>query len=265
MSPKAASPTDATAEQFLTVAADLIDAYLQAEPFTADQAARLRSIQFPAALEWIRIEDVRRLVDSTYEKGGSKKAYERRWEHKDEFIADAIAYAMIRRQPNFVTERHADEIAHISADAPSGQFIRVADGVLDALLPYPRTYLLLHIAPLLPQHPKIHERVMPTVREGIKNFSVGYEYMLTNLGLVPRPEWSIERLTWALQAMLDGFCLRPRIMPEEYNDTSRWKGASLFADTVIAFTLGIIDWEKTGEEGRDALDRLVGSSTTVQD
>jgi AcrR family transcriptional regulator len=257
LSPRpAASRTDATAEKYLSTAADLIDAYLQAEPFTIEQAARLRAIKFPAALEWIRIDDVVRLLRETSSPKASKQALWDRWKTKDEFIAAVIAYALIREQPNFVTERHADEIAHISADSASGQFIRVADGVLDSLLPYPRTYLLLHIAPLLPQHPQIHEAVMPTVRQGINNFSVGYDAMLTHLGLVPRPEWTIERISLALQAMLDGFCLRPRIMPEEYS--SRWKGASLFADTVIAFTLGIIDWDKTGEEGRAALDRLVG-------
>jgi hypothetical protein len=254
MSPQAASRTDATAEQFLTVAADLMDAYLQAEPFNPEQTARLRTIKFPAALEWLRIQDVIRLAASRYKSDNSKTAFENRW-RRDDFLADAVAYALTRRQPHLVTKQYADKIADIPSDSTSGAIIQIADGLLDAMVPYPRTYLLLHIAPLLPQHPKIHEAVMPTVREGINNFSVSYEAMLAHLGLVPRPEWTIERISLALQAMLDGFCLRPRIMPEEYN--SRWKGASLFADTVIAYTLGIIDWKKSGEEGRAALDRLV--------
>lgn len=57
--------------------------------------------------------------------------------------------------------------------------------------------------------------------------------------------------------VLDGFVLRYRIQPDEYS-TSRHDDHSVFADAVIAFILGIVDWERTGTTGRVTLDELVG-------
>jgi hypothetical protein len=70
-----------------------------------------------------------------------------------------------------------------------------------------------------------------------------------------RPPWTPERLALALQAALDGFLLRYRVQPDDFT-ASRWEGADMFADTVIAIVLGIVDPERTGESARAALDRL---------
>jgi hypothetical protein len=61
----------------------------------------------------------------------------------------------------------------------------------------------------------------------------------------------------ALQATLDGFLLRYRIMPEDY-PSSRWEGAGIFADTVLAVILGVIDTDRSGTSSRKALDKIVG-------
>jgi len=84
----------------------------------------------------------------------------------------------------------------------------------------------------------------------------GFAELLTDLGLVLRPEWTPQRLSLALQAALDGFVLRFRIQPDDYQ-ASRWEDASIFADTILALVLGVLDHERTGESGRKILDRLV--------
>jgi hypothetical protein len=75
-----------------------------------------------------------------------------------------------------------------------------------------------------------------------------------------RPGWTPHRLSLALQATLDGFLLRYRVMPEDY-PTSRWEGAGIFADTVLAVILGVIDTDRSGTNGREALDNLIGHSS----
>jgi hypothetical protein len=67
-----------------------------------------------------------------------------------------------------------------------------------------------------------------------------------------RPGWTAERLALAVQAMLDGFLLRYRLQPDDYQ-TSTWEGAGIFADTVVAFILGVVD-TGDGRNGREILD-----------
>jgi hypothetical protein len=71
-----------------------------------------------------------------------------------------------------------------------------------------------------------------------------------------------QRLALALQAALDGFVLRFRIQPDDYQASS-WQGASIFADTILALVLGVLDHERTGENGRKILDRLVAGPTSA--
>jgi hypothetical protein len=56
--------------------------------------------------------------------------------------------------------------------------------------------------------------------------------------------------------MLDGFLLRSRIQPEEMT-ACRWEGASLLADTMIAFSIGVIDSEVSGRTSREVLDDVM--------
>jgi hypothetical protein len=76
--------------------------------------------------------------------------------------------------------------------------------------------------------------------------------LLADLGLILWPGWTPHWLSLALQAALDGFLLRYRIMPDDY-PTSRWEGAGIVADTVLAVIFGVIDTDRSGTNGREAL------------
>ena len=256
-----ASRHDATARQFLKAATQLMDAYLDDQP-GEERPARLRSIRFPAALEWLRTEDVIRTAAARASAGASRKAFFNRWPTREEFLPDAVVYALVYDEvPEPPNEQAKQVPATAAAPVPfSQEVIRIADGLLESLQRHPRSYLTLHIGPLLAQHPSIWQAVMPAMRGGILAWEEGYAALLADLGLVLRPGWTPHRLSLALQATLDGFLLRYRVMPEDY-PTSRWEGAGIFADTVLAVILGVIDTDRSGTNGREALDNLIGHSS----
>jgi len=262
LSPRpAASRHDATARQFLRAATQLIDAYLDDQP-GEERPARLRSIRFPAALEWLRTEDVIRTAAAMASAGASRKAFFNRWPTREEFLPDAVVYALVYDEVPEPPNEQAKQVPGTAA-APvpfSQEVIRIADGLLESLQRHPRSYLTLHIGPLLAQHPSIWQAVLPAMRGGILAWEDGYAALLADLGLVLRPGWTPHRLSLALQATLDGFLLRYRVMPEDY-PTSRWEGAGIFADTVLAVILGVIDTDRSGTNGREALDNLIGHSS----
>jgi AcrR family transcriptional regulator len=259
MSPRpAASRHDPTAQRFLRAATQLIDAYLDDQPGEA-RPARLRSIRFPAALEWLRTEDVIRTAAAEGSAGASRKAFFNRWPTREEFLPDAVVYALVYDQVPEPPNEQAKQVPDTAA-APvpfSQEVIRIADDLLASLQRNPRSYLTLHLGPLLAQHPALWEALKPAMHDGIRAWADGYAAVLTDLGLVLRPEWTPYRVSLALQASLDGFLLRYRIMPEDY-PASRWEGAGIFADTVIAMILGVVDADRSGTIGREALDRLFG-------
>ena len=261
MSPRpAASRHDPTAQRFLKAATQLIDAYLGDQPGEA-RPTRLRSIRFPAALEWLRTEDVIRTAAAEGSAGASRKAFFNRWPTREEFLPDAVVYALVYDQiPEPPNEQASQVPGTAAAPVPfSQEVIRIADGLLASLQRHPRSYLTLHIGPLLAQHPSLWEALKPAMHDGIQAWADGYAALLADLGLVLRPGWTPYRMSLALQAALDGFLLRYRIMPEDYA-TSRWEGAGIFADTVLAIILGVIDADRSGASGREALDDLIGGS-----
>lgn len=262
MSPPRPTRHDATAQLFLHAAAQLIDAYLDDQPGHA-RPARLRAIRFPAALDWLRTEDVIRLAAAPHPQrapGTSRKAFYNRWPTREEFLRDALVYALVSEvAPGDPLEQARQMPADATAAAAtsfSGAVLRISDHLLDSLRSHPRSYLTLHLGPLLPQHPRLWVALLPAMREGSQAWADGYAALLTDLGLVLRPEWTPQRLALALQAVLDGFVLRFRIQPDDYQ-ASRWEGASIFADTILALVLGVLDHERTGESGRKILDRMV--------
>jgi len=97
------------------------------------------------------------------------------------------------------------------------------------------------------------------MRQGTQVWADGYASLMADLGLVLRPGWTAQRLSLALQAALDGFLLRYRMQPDEYPE-SRWEGAGLFADTVVAILIGVLDADGSHLSGRAVLDQLVGRS-----
>ena len=266
MSPSPPTRHDAAAQRFLQAAVQLIDAYLNEQP-GAERPARLRAIRFPAALDWLRTEDVIRLAAATEGAAGtSRKAFFNRWPTREEFLPDALVYALVGEvAPGDPMGQAKQMPADATACAPtsfSEAVLRISDELLDSLRRHPRSYLTLHVGPLLPQHPRLWDALLPSMREGSQVWADGYAALLTDLGLVLRPEWTPQRLGLALQAVLDGFVLRFRIQPDDYQP-SRWEGASIFADTILALVLGVLDHERTGEDSRVILDRVVAAASPV--
>lgn len=236
---------DATAVRFLAVAADLIEAYLQAEPARPEQAKRLRHIRFPTALDWLHVEDVIRLTP-TWGQGANRRAFFSRWPTRAEFLPDAIAYTLLREH----------ETPTLDPTAPLSQAIgNAADELFADLVHHPRTFLILHLGPLLPRHPQLADALAPASRAATGIWLGIYHRLAHGLDLVMRPEWTHQRMSAVLQAMLDGFVLRHRTHPEDHA-AHRWAGASVLADAIIAFLLGAVDWDLTGQSGRAALDLL---------
>jgi len=255
---------DATAQHFLKAAVRLIDAYLDDQGRDV-QPPRLRAIRFPAALDWLRTEDVIRFAAMAADAGVSRKAFFNRWPTREEFLADAVVYALVYDEPPEPPNEQGRQMPATALSAPafSDAVVSICDGLLDSLRRHPRSYLTLHIGPLLPQHPRLWHAIQPAMRQGIEVWADGYTTLVTDLGLVLRPGWTPQRLSLALQAALDGFLLRYRIQPEDYVQ-SRWEGAGLFADTVVAIVLGVIDADRSGQNGRAALDQLVSQSATAE-
>jgi hypothetical protein len=247
---------DATAQQFLVAAAELIDAFLQVGPIRPEQSARLRHIRFPSALDWLRLEDVIWLGGRT---AGGRKEFFNRWTDREQFLSDALVYALLRDYEADDPRAHVERLPTIpGAAVPVSELvIGIADGLLAALVRHPRSYLVLHLGPLLPRHPRLWTALTPETCTVADVWGGMYARLVRELDLVMRPEWTMTRVSLVLQAMLDGFVLRYRLQPDDY-PTSRWAGASVFADAVIAFLVGAVDWDLTGQPGRTALDRLVG-------
>ena len=248
---------DPTAQQFLKAAVQLIDAYLDDQPWH-ERPARLRSIHFPAALDWLRAEDVIRLAAADGKAGTSRKAFFNRWPTREEFLPDALVYALVYDE---VAEDPKEQARQMPADAGGAEslasaVLRISDSLLDSLRRHPRSYLTLHIGPLLPQHPLLWDALLPSMRQGSQVWAEGYAALVRDLGVVLRPGWTPQRLALALQATLDGFLLRYRIQPDDYLG-SRWEGAGIFADTVLATILGAIDADRSGADSRAALDKIV--------
>ena len=260
MTPRApATRHDSTAERFLRAAAELIDAALSSD--TTGLPPRLRSIHFPAALEWMRIEDVIR-VTRVQDEAGSKKSFTNRWPTKDEFIRDALVYAILYRDwPAGATPETTPKtlVGDASEGSLAAAITRTADTILNSLLAHPRSYLLMHVGPMLPRHPDIHRLLTDEARHHQDRWSSGFLELLLRLGCRLRPEWTTEKLTLALHMMLDGYLLRYRIDPERV-DAARWGSASLFAQIVLTFVAGCIDTSGDGLSASEWLDRVVAAA-----
>lgn len=241
------SPTrhDATALRFLAVAAELMDAYLRAEPDAPD---RLGHIRFPAALDWLNVEDVIRLTPSSV-SGTGRRAFFSRWPTRAEFLPDAIVYAMLRDSGTHGLDQE---------EQISRAIVNAADGLLAELAGHPRSFLILHLGPLLPRHPQLAGALAPASRAATAVWLGIHRRLAHGLDLVLRPEWTHQRMSAVLQSMLDGFVLRHRTHPGD-QDAYRWNGASVLADAIIAFLLGAVDWDLTGQSGRATLDLLTRS------
>jgi hypothetical protein len=240
---------DTTAIHFLSVAADLMDAYLQAEPVGDAQSQRLGHISFPTALDWLRTDDVIQLAPSWSGEAARRRAFFSRWATRGDFLADAVVYALMREQPTVPAPRHTPDAT------VSQHVVDVTEDLLANLVRHPRSYLVLHLAPLLPRHPHLAAAVAPGSRAATRAWADIYRRLADGLDIVMRPEWTFKRLSTVLQAMLDGFVLRHRVQPRQHSRQG-WQDANMLADAVIAMLLGAVDWDLTGLSGRAALDSL---------
>lgn len=121
-------------------------------------------------MEWLRIEDVLRLAQELHPTGASKKAFANRWPTRDEFLPDALEHALLRSHElgSSPTEYVAKAPGVIDSEAsPSEMIMLAADGLLRGLLKFPRSYIVLHLGPLLPQHPELWEALLPSIQGAI--------------------------------------------------------------------------------------------------
>lgn len=253
MSPRpAASRHDASARLFLDAAAALIDA---AMTNSHDVPPRLRSIHFPAALEWIRVEDVIRLAGGT--PGTSRKAFRQRWATRDEFLLDAAVYTL--QFADCPPDDYAPIIARMKdldlADL-GGSIAALARDLLTYAESKPRSYLMLHLGGVLHRHPRLQDAFVEAWEPTREPFVDGYLTLLDKLGFGLRPEWTPLRFDRALHALVDGFLLQGRIRRDESN-ADAWTHADLFAETVVAFTLGVIDADGRSLTAREAVTTAV--------
>jgi hypothetical protein len=241
---------DAAALGFLSVAADLIDAYLQADQIGRDQARRLGHITFPSALDWLRTDDVIRLAPKwSSGEAARRRAFFGRWATRDDFLADAVVFALLREQPEIPVQRHGD------ATSLSQLIDVVTEDLLTGLIQHPRSYLILHVGPLIPRYPQLTRALEPSSRRAVDAWLRLYDALSDRHDLVFRPEWTFKRLASVWQAMLDGFLLQYRTRPNGFLRRN-WGEANLLADAVIALLLGAVDWDLSGQSGREAFELL---------
>ncbi len=114
------------------------------------------------------------------------------------------------------------------------------DDVVSALLAHPRSFLLAHIAPLLPRHPEAASHVQASANDSQASWTADYPGVLQAFGIQLRPDWPAERLTLAIQIILDGTLVRCRVEPDHIA-AARWRNGSIYADTVLAVVASAID------------------------
>lgn len=216
-------------------------------------------------MEWLRTDDVIHLTPMRGGESASRRAFFSRWPTRDDFVPEAVVYALFREYEEEDPFEHLAQLPSVpnSAAPVSSLLSGIAEGLLTALIRHPRSYLMLHLGPLLPRYPELWTAIRPGAQAATVT-SIGiYEQLVRGLGLVMRPEWPAGRVSFVLQAMLDGFVLRYRMRPPG-TPTTRWEGASIFADAIIAFVLGAVDWDLTGQASRAVLDTLVRPWTPIR-
>lgn len=253
MSPRPA-PTrhDKLAMVFLDAAAQLIDASLSPRL----EVPRIKALHYPVALDWIRIQDVVRYA-RTANATASRTALLNRWAVRDEFIRDALVHALYYRdQPESDPARRDMGLAFITGEEFSKTVGDVLSDMAHSLLVHPRSALLAHIAPLLPRHEEIAIGIQSASRAGHAAWTQGYSEVLQMLGLRLRPDWPAERMSMALQLILDGSLVRARA-EESTPEPTRWEIGSVCVDAMLAVITSAIDTEGDQRDMRTWLDDKV--------
>ncbi len=244
MSPRPA-PTrhDATAMMFLNAGAQLIDAMLTG----TDLSGRLKSLHYPAPLDWIRVEDVLRVTQST---GGEdhRKAFRNRWATKDGYIRDCFLHALLYRDSGGRTLQNRAMLHDRLADPYvlfAERITEVATIISAQLLSTPRSYLLAHASALLGQNPEWREALVSPIHEDQSAWIAAYGGALATTGARLRPGWTLERLTAALQALTDGIVVRHGL-GVNLPSGAAWEAGSLYADAAVAIIASVVDADDNG-------------------
>ncbi len=253
----AATTDDESARHFLDAAAQFIDAMFVTS--AEDRPRRLSALDFPATLEWLRVQDVIRLAKQGDPAGVSGKSFHNRWKSKEAFVNDAVIHTMLYRDaPNADPALQLADMSQVAgADNVAEAIAKFSDAMLRSLLSYPRSFLLLHIGPLLDQHPALKQAIVDDMLRALAPWYEGYAALFESFGVSLRPGWTVERYGLTLQSMLDGFLLRTRVQAEQMRAYSP-EDVSLFAEAVVAFTLGVVDADSLGRTAREALNIAVG-------
>ena len=195
-------------------------------------------------------------------KGASRKSFHNRWPTKEAFVNDAVIHTMLYRdEPNADPALQRAQMASIvNANDVAEAIARFSDSMLESLLSYPRSFLLLHIGPLLDQHPNLKSAISADMARALAPWHEGYAELFATFDTRMRPGWTINRYGLALQAMLDGFLLRSRVQDLDMEDAA--SDVSLFADAVVAFTLGVIDSDGDARTARQYLNAVVATNST---
>jgi hypothetical protein len=195
---------DETAAAFLDAGSALIDAMLEADR-SGPLPARLRQLHYPAPLEWIRIEDVLRIVGGSAQTG--RKAFYNRWPTKDDYIRDCFIHTLLYR------DRDGEPLADIAmlqahltdTGLPLPVRVRnVAWGIAAGLLNDPRASLLSNAAVMVHHDPETAEVVIEASARERETWHAAYEAVLDGAGLVLRPGWTIDGLIVIVQMLIDG-------------------------------------------------------------
>ncbi|RBM22253.1 hypothetical protein DI005_07015 [Prauserella sp. PE36] len=181
-----------------------------------------------------------------------------RWGSIDAFRADAAVWALARndRPSEPLPVRLATGLTDgVDPRRPVDAAIRTADTLLGELVADPRSYLIAHLAPLLKDHPEGGGTVAEGLRAEQRHWTDAYAQLMELTGVPLRAGWTPERVTLTLQAMITGFVIHQRVQPDdfEYARTSSYDKISLFADSVITFVLGVLDFDADGRTPRDVL------------
>jgi hypothetical protein len=237
---------DLTAAAFLDAGAALIDAMLVAEPSSA-LPPRLRQLHYPAPLEWIRIEDVLRLVGGSASAG--RKAFYNRWPTKDDYIRDCFIHTLLYRDRTGVPLENVATIQGLlkNLDVPLPLRVRqVASALAAGLLNDPRASLLSHAAVMVHHDPETAEVVIEASARERETWRVAYQGVFDDAGLVLRPGWTIDGLIVIVQMMIDGMVMSHRVGVTETARDNAALAASL-GDALVALLGSAVDWEQDGE------------------
>lgn len=260
MSPRpAARRDDATAEQFLRAGAYLLDAALSEKGVPLPP--RLRAIKFPAALAWLRLEDVIRMA---YEESEvSRTSFRNRWVTRDDFVRDLVLYCLEYRDSHGLSAPQAYAARQILLDEryPASERVhRFVARLLRELLVNPRSLLLAHIAPMMSHHPNLYEALVHFSRDEHERWKQVYAEVLEMVGVQLRPGWTLDSLALALQCLLDGLVLRHRI-DNEHSPSSDYAGPNFAADAILGVVMSALDLDGTGLTTAQWVDSVVDRQT----